>query len=343
MSSTSFMDDVEMAHDEVFGGPMAESVPTSLSSFAHRGGRGRADSTASFTYYQDDEDENLPSTSEDDSAILDEESALDYSQDDSTDLEAGDMDDIRRTSSAYSRASVHDHLLRRDSGRTEGSNFDRGHRTSQKIYVVMEDLTIVVAGFRTSTLGGVLYAMICVLTLGLGWLLLRWLPRLHVRLVGKPSPLGECSWVVIEVRSRTFLGLFLVSGETHVWVAILYSIFYLIYSIISSTSTNIFAYRTNGESLWSKTLTPKSMVTHYPPSLVFLRRSIFHMTRMMTRFWRTFVSLTIDTCDFHSTRSRTSSCFATAGKTQTGPMSSPFGLELTEMRKRNVSEFLGKT
>ena len=55
ISSTSFLDDVEMAHDEVFGGPMAESVPTSVSSFVHR--RGRADSTASFTYYQEDEEE----------------------------------------------------------------------------------------------------------------------------------------------------------------------------------------------------------------------------------------------------------------------------------------------
>ena len=203
MSSTSFLDDVEMAHDEVFGGPMAESVPTSVSSFAHRG-RGRADSTASFTYYQEDEEENLP-PSEDDSAILDDESELAYERDGSADLEAGDVEEIRRTSSGYSRASVHDHLLRRDSARTEGSNFDRGYRTSQKIYIVAEDLTIVVAGFRTSTLGYALYTTTCVLTCGLGYLLLRWLPRWQVRLVGTPSPLRECSWVVIEVRSIIYL------------------------------------------------------------------------------------------------------------------------------------------
>jgi cation-transporting ATPase 13A2 len=198
MSSSSFLDDVEMAHDEVFGGPMAESVPTSVSSFAHR--RGRADSTGSFTYYQEDE-ENLP-PSEDDSAILDDESDLRYEHDGAADLEA--LDEIRRTSSGYSRASVHDHLLRRDSARTEGSNFDRGHRTSQKIYIVTEDLTIVVAGFRTSTLGYALYATICVLTFGLGYLLLRWLPRWQVSLVGTPSSLRECGWVVIEVRSSLF-------------------------------------------------------------------------------------------------------------------------------------------
>ena len=58
LSTTSFMDEVEMAQDEMFAGPMGESVPTSVSSFAHR--RGRADSTASFTYYQEDDDEPLP-------------------------------------------------------------------------------------------------------------------------------------------------------------------------------------------------------------------------------------------------------------------------------------------
>ena len=197
ISSTSFLDDVEMAHDEVFGGPMAESVPTSVSSFAHR--RGRADSTASFTYYQEDEDEeNLP-PSEEYSAILDDESELQYVLDGSADLESGNLNELGRTSSDYSRASVNDHLLRRDSGRTEGSNFDSGHRTRQKIYIVAEDLTIVVAGFRTSKLGFALYITICVLTCGLGYLLLRWLPRWQVRLVGTPSPLRECKWVVIEV------------------------------------------------------------------------------------------------------------------------------------------------
>src|ERR1700744_5936670 len=70
MSNSSFLGDVEMAHDEVFGGPMAERVPTSVSSFAHR--RGRADSTASFTYYQEDEEENLL-LRQDDSAIMDDD------------------------------------------------------------------------------------------------------------------------------------------------------------------------------------------------------------------------------------------------------------------------------
>lgn len=187
-----------MAQDEMFAGPMGESVPTSISSFAHR--RGRAHSTTSFTYYQDDEDEPLP-PSEDDSAIIDDESELHFEEEEgSTDLEADELSVMRRSSSgARSRSSVHDRLLRSDSARTEGSILGRGYRTSQKIYIVTEDLTIVVAGFRTSTVGFAIYFTICLLTFGLGYLLLRWLPRWQVRIVGSPCPLRDCTWVVIEV------------------------------------------------------------------------------------------------------------------------------------------------
>ena len=181
-----------MAQDEVFAGPMGESIPTSNSSFLHR--RARADSTASFTFY--DEEEPLP-PSEDDSAILDDESELNFEEEEEeADLETGELSTMRRTSSGHSRTSVHDRLLRSDSN---GSNFGRGHRTNQKIYIVTEDLTIVVAGFTTSTLGFALYTTICVLTFGLGYLLFRWVPQWEVRLVGTPCPLRDCSWVVIEV------------------------------------------------------------------------------------------------------------------------------------------------
>ncbi|CZT46197.1 related to cation translocating ATPases [Rhynchosporium secalis] len=199
LSISSFMDEVEMATDEMFAGPMGESVPTSISSFAHR--RGRADSTTSFAYYPDDvEEEHLP-PSEDDSAILDDDEDLHFEEEDgSTDLEADEISVRRRRSSsgARSRNSVHDRLLRSDSARTEGSVLGRGHRTSQKIYIVTEDLTIVVAGFQTSTVGFAMYFTICLLTFGLGYLLLRWLPRWQVRLVGSPCPLRDCTWVVIE-------------------------------------------------------------------------------------------------------------------------------------------------
>lgn len=206
-SNTSIFENVEMAQDELFSGPVAESLPTSISAYHPR--RARADSTTSFTYYQDDEDED-----EDEAALSPTQS--DYfrrgsvsdvgdmrfgeEDEDSVDVEEARLSDdyiLRRRSSTYSRSSVRDRLLRTDSARTAASSRADG-RQSQKVYMINEDLTIAIAGFRTSPVGYALYALLCVLTLGSAWLLFRWLPRWQVRLLGKSCALGVCDWVVIE-------------------------------------------------------------------------------------------------------------------------------------------------
>ncbi|KAF1985978.1 hypothetical protein K402DRAFT_454662 [Aulographum hederae CBS 113979] len=204
MSEASFITDVEMAQDEVFSGPLAESVPTSVSAFSHRR---RADSTASFTFYDEDEDR----TSDDDfleEEVIEEDEREGMGGEDMNgngyvdqdeDLELGRRRSIRRKSSEHSRRSVDAPLLRRHtSNETDGWRFDKDGRLSQKIYILTEDLTIVVAGFRTSLFGFAVYITLCVLTLGLGYLIFRWLPGWYVKLVGSTSPLRRCDWVVIE-------------------------------------------------------------------------------------------------------------------------------------------------
>ncbi|KAH8733206.1 hypothetical protein GQ44DRAFT_697072 [Phaeosphaeriaceae sp. PMI808] len=107
----------------------------------------------------------------------------------------------RRTSSGTrSRKSVDRPLLRRHSSAgSAGSGADwKGRRSNQKIYIMTEDLTIVVAGFTTSPIGFAVYAVLCTATFGLAWLLLRWLPRWRVRIIGRNTPLKESDWVVIE-------------------------------------------------------------------------------------------------------------------------------------------------
>ncbi|KAK3373986.1 hypothetical protein B0T24DRAFT_576743 [Lasiosphaeria ovina] len=221
-SNPSIFEDVEMAHDELYSGPMAESLPTSVSAFSHR--RGRADSTRSFSFYQDDEedegenenedrDEDIRSVSEFGGSVAlgrgripvhDDEEGISFDDDvldeeDSADLErqAADNDYVlHRRSSTQSRDSVRSRLLRHDSG-LSGSSHGIG-RNSQKVYMVNEDMYIAIAGFRTSLVGLAAYSLICFATLGLGWLLFRWLPRWHVRLIGKPTPLRDCQWVVVE-------------------------------------------------------------------------------------------------------------------------------------------------
>jgi cation-transporting ATPase 13A2 len=189
---------------------MAESLPTSVSAFTHR--RARADSTASFAFYDDEEPEESPFIDDEDAesrgrADLDDmwfgEEAAD--EDDSTDVsadlerQAPDNDYVlHRRASTLSRGSVRSRLLRRDSGLSGESQFGRA-RFSQKTHMVNEDLYIVIAGFRTSRVGMVVYILLCILTFGLAWLLFRWVPKWYIKLTGKPSTLRDCEWVVIEV------------------------------------------------------------------------------------------------------------------------------------------------
>jgi cation-transporting ATPase 13A3/4/5 len=197
---------------QVFAGPMSESVPTSVSSFAHRRQRSRADSTASFTYYNEDRDSE-EGVEED--AIAEEYGEVDDELDDfdeytyrdeengngEGDLEAALIrrPSARRKSSGNSRRSVDAPLLRRRSMESLGSAGGwRGGRVSQKIFILTEDLTIVVAGFKTSVVGFAVYTVLCTVTFGLAWLLFRWLPRWRVKVIGTPTALRDADWVVVE-------------------------------------------------------------------------------------------------------------------------------------------------
>ncbi|KAF2999283.1 hypothetical protein E8E13_004058 [Curvularia kusanoi] len=229
----SFMEDVEMAQDEVelqsihaqprsgttdariqiFAGPgMSESVPTSVSAFSHRR-RERADSSASltsFAYYDEEQDSDQDGDLDEGAVAVVDEEDIEYDgytqeelEDMDRDLEAGlssSPSPSRRTSSgSKSRRSVDRPLLRRHSSTSSaGSGSWKGRRSNQKIYIMTEDLTIVVAGFRNSAVGLTLYTVLCVATFGLGWLLLRWMPRWQVALIGKTAPLKDADWVVIE-------------------------------------------------------------------------------------------------------------------------------------------------
>ena len=178
---------------------MSESVPSSTTGFAHR--RVRADSTASFTYYEDNEESSESSPWPEDEAIADEiDEDPDFVEQTNQDLESGPTLSRKRNSSGFSRLSVQDPLLfRHDSAKTDFSGLGRSGKSNQKIYIITEDLTVVFAGFSTSYVGYSVYVLLCLLSCGLGYLLFRWLPRWKVRLVGASRPLRECKWVVIEV------------------------------------------------------------------------------------------------------------------------------------------------
>ena len=117
----------------------------------------------------------------------------------------------RRKSSGFSRLSVEDPLLTHsDSSENETSGRRRSGRTSQRLYIVTEDLNIVIAGFTLNYVGLSTYLIFCLGTCGLGYLLLHWFPRWKVFLIGSPKSLDECSWIVVEVTSRVIISICIV-------------------------------------------------------------------------------------------------------------------------------------
>lgn len=228
------MEEVDMASEDIFSGPVSESVPSSNVGFMHRR-ESVAESTTSFTYYDEEEHEGSDTWLEEEEEYGEEEEAVadpgyeveqngdTQMHEDTTDEQNGfpeqDTDveaqprrpSRRRKSSGYSRtsrasresdASKSPLLKRSDSQGSNNSNTSgRGlrDRSSQKLYIQSEDLTIVIAGFQNSIIGMAVYLTICIVTGGLGYLLFRWLPRWRVKVMGTPSALKECTWVVVEV------------------------------------------------------------------------------------------------------------------------------------------------
>lgn len=71
-------------------------------------------------------------------------------------------------------------------------------RLQQRFYISEEDLVIIIAGYKTNRLRHALYQTLCVISFGIAYLVLRWIPRWKISLVGSLAPLGVCDWVVIE-------------------------------------------------------------------------------------------------------------------------------------------------
>lgn len=68
----------------------------------------------------------------------------------------------------------------------------------QRYYLAEEDIVIGIAGYANTWWKTLVYYAICVLTAGLGYLVLRWLPRYRINLMGTPCALGRADWCIIE-------------------------------------------------------------------------------------------------------------------------------------------------
>ena len=70
--------------------------------------------------------------------------------------------------------------------------------TVQRFYITEEDLVIGIAGYMYSKFWVFVYNLLCCLTLGMFYLLMRWLPSKRIKFYGKKCPLAKAEWVVIE-------------------------------------------------------------------------------------------------------------------------------------------------
>lgn len=87
------------------------------------------------------------------------------------------------------------------SSRYKDETFDATYLTHtyyQRYYLAEEDLVIGIAGYSYSSWKKGLYYLLCIFTLGLAYVFLRWFPKYRIRLIGKKCPLGKADWIIIE-------------------------------------------------------------------------------------------------------------------------------------------------
>lgn len=132
-----------------------------------------------------------------------------YMQQDNADLESSYGSLNSNSASHFERRNRSDSGDSDKSGSliNESVDHDRGEETLkdypavskyQRFYLAEEDLVIGIAGYTNCMWKKVIYYFICVATLGLGYLVLRWFPKYKVNLRGNESPLGKADWCVIE-------------------------------------------------------------------------------------------------------------------------------------------------
>ena len=71
----------------------------------------------------------------------------------------------------------------------------------RQILVLEEDFEISIQGYRYDTLQYLLYRVSCILSLGLVWLICRWVPKWWVAWVGESATLDKAQWLVFIVSS----------------------------------------------------------------------------------------------------------------------------------------------
>ncbi|KAL2312417.1 Cation-transporting ATPase [Schizosaccharomyces pombe] len=194
-SLNSYLASSLMSHDSIFDGPgLGTSIPSSVSSFHHQTLRPSSDASVSqfsMDYLQSEYNLNRYNDGESIAASRDYQSLL---RDNGSGVYS---DEEEITEMMLEELNIHPVLRRESVGEAAGLSEDG---CCQILYLVEEDLEVGIAGYKTNKSRYRLYQAICLLTLGLAYLIFRWLPKYFIRFVGTREPLATADWLTIETQ-----------------------------------------------------------------------------------------------------------------------------------------------
>ncbi|SOV01783.1 related to YPK9 - vacuolar protein with a possible role in sequestering heavy metals [Ustilago sp. UG-2017a] len=117
------------------------------------------------------------------------------------DLEAGDASGFGRSDGDI-HSNAHTHSQRAGisvaEAKRELSFLDKTSKSRQQIYLAEEDALIRFTGYRILVTNQIIYTIICCLTLGIVYLIGRWLPRFRLKHVCKEVEFEDAEFIVIE-------------------------------------------------------------------------------------------------------------------------------------------------
>jgi len=188
----TYTDDL-IPQDVIFDGPSASSVPTSISNFAHRRSSVALDEAQHQRFFAEEFDSDAEDVLTEIDPEEEDRHSFMSSRSEASSIAAASVPDVER-------GDQWPLLLRRKSSdqRSEPDGQGAGKAT-QRIYLVDEDMVVVMSGFRTRRCRMWFYGVLCVLSLGMVYLIMRWLPRWRLKVLAEPVPLSEAQWVVVEV------------------------------------------------------------------------------------------------------------------------------------------------
>ncbi|CAO3668835.1 unnamed protein product [Umbelopsis ramanniana] len=172
----------------------ATKTPTTHSRFRSGLHRRRRRGTATGEEGSEDDSEGESSDEDDDSEIdNDDSSQSGLSSDDDEEQIARQITAAKNTNTKPSGVQNYSQIDLSHAG--DNADHLEGY---QRLLLPEEDMELMIEAYKYNTSRLYLYRISCFLSLGMVWLICRWMPHLWVKWVGIRSPMGKAEWFVIQ-------------------------------------------------------------------------------------------------------------------------------------------------